>query len=533
MNPRLFATFLFLIGCGLALVPVSSWAAPDAPVPVAEMKNVPLRVFLDAPPQAGPDYYQSRDLRVPIDQATDVPLDVFLDAPEDAGPAFFKKHSRTGQVDAVNDVPLWVYLEAPEDAGPEWFKDGVPVNHVKGVPLRVYLEAPGVAGPEYFTKLLGHEIPNEKPLTEDASLPLPTLTAEVKTQDGEHLALLSFQWLAKTKPASVKRVELWRKVGATGTFEHRSVLDGDGEDVQTDPLAADQAVWYRARVIGAEGYRDGPDVGPVLAQSSLFNWPILNLFLAMLVFCGLILYFYKRSKGGTNLFIRRIDGLDALERAVGRAAEMDRKILFVPGIQDVDDPQTIAGLNILHHVAFLAAKIRAALDVPVARGMVLLAGREVVDSAYLAAGRPAEHKPETVHYLTDDQFGYTAGVDGLIVREKPAAIFFQGTFFAEALVMAETGKQSGAMQIGGTAMVNQLPFFITTCDYTLIGEELYAASAYVSRDPGLVGALKGQDMGKLLALAFLLGGTLLATLFSLFNVPAGIAFVQGLLRVAG
>ncbi len=507
-----------------------AFADEGASTPVAEMKNVPLRVFLDAPADAGPSYFRQQDLRVPIDQVTDVPLDVFLEAPADAGAVYFKQSGRHGQVEKVTDVPLWVYLEAPGDAEPSWFKNGVPLNQVQGVPLRVYLEAPPAAGPEYFSKVIDSQA---SPDRVDDSLPLPQLEAAVHTIKGEARASLSAMWPQAQQARSGLRVEVWRKLGATGFFEHRPGLDGILEAAQEEHLPKREAVWYRLRVLGARGYHDGEEIGPLIAETSFFNGAMLNLFLAVLVICGLILYFYTRSKGGTNLFIRRIDGLDALERAVGRAAEMDRKVVFIPGIQDVDDPQTIAGLNILHHVAKLSAKVRARLDVPVSRSLVMLTGREVVESACLSAGRPEEYKPDTVHYLTDDQFGYTAGVDGLIVREKPAAIFFQGTFFAEALVMAETGKQSGAMQIAGTAMVNQLPFFITTCDYTLIGEELYAASAYVSRDPGLVGALKGQDMGKLLALGFILGGSLLATLFSLLDFPAGILFLQGLLKVAG
>jgi hypothetical protein len=60
--------------------------------------------------------------------------------------------------------------------------------------------------------------------------------------------------------------------------------------------------------------------------------------------------------------------------------------------------------------------------------------------------------------------------------------------------------------------VHQLPFFITACDYTLIGEELYAASAYLSRDPVLLGSLKGQDWGKIVILAVLLLGSALVLL---------------------
>jgi len=87
-----------------------------------------------------------------------------------------------------------------------------------------------------------------------------------------------------------------------------------------------------------------------------------------------------------------------------------------------------------------------------------------------------------------------------------------GGFFAESLLFAETGATTGAIQIAGTDSYTQLPFFITTCDYTLMGEELYAASAYLSKEPRLLGSLKGQDIGKAVFLAVLIAGVILATL---------------------
>jgi hypothetical protein len=70
---------------------------------------------------------------------------------------------------------------------------------------------------------------------------------------------------------------------------------------------------------------------------------------------------------------------------------------------------------------------------------------------------------------------------------------------------------TGAIQIAGTDAFTQLPFFVTTCDYTLMGEELYAASAYLSREPRMLGSLKGQDIGKAFLIAAILFGSLLAT----------------------
>src|SRR5207245_8269800 len=99
-------------------------------------------------------------------------------------------------------------------------------------------------------------------------------------------------------------------------------------------------------------------------------------------------------------------------------------------------------------------------------------------------------------FITGDQFSYTAAVDGIMLREKPAANFYMGSYFAESLLLTETGAGTGAIQIAGTDSDHQLPFFVRTCAYTLIGATLYAASAYLSRAPVLVGTLRGLDFRK-------------------------------------
>ena len=259
---------------------------------------------------------------------------------------------------------------------------------------------------------------------------------------------------------------------------------------------------------------------PSLAAMSKPQWINLrraNVFVFAAALAFAILYFINRAKRGKELFIRKIAGLEAVDDAVGRATEMGRKIYYVPGISDMDNMQTIAGLTILGRVAKVAAEYEARLEVPVSRSMVMVSAREVMKEAYSNAGRPDAFNEDLVYYITDDQFGYAAAMDGLFVREKPAAIFFQGQFYAESLILAETGNSVGAIQIAGTAAPAQIPFFITACDYTLIGEELFAASAYLSKDPKLLGSLKGQDVGKFIFLAAILLGVILIT-FQILNI---------------
>ena len=226
-----------------------------------------------------------------------------------------------------------------------------------------------------------------------------------------------------------------------------------------------------------------------------------------------LMYNVRFAQRGGEFYLRHIPGLKAVEEAGGRSTEMGRPILYVPGIQDMDQVETVAGVIVLGHVAKMTARYETSLNVPVSRSIVMKAAREACRESYMMEGRPDMFNEDMVHYLTDYQFAYAAGVNGIMVREKPAACMYMGKFYAESLILAETGNSIGAIQIAGTASQAQIPFFVTACDYTLIGEEFFAASAYLSKKPELIGGVRGQDMIKIAVIVTIIISTGLMVLY--------------------
>jgi hypothetical protein len=320
----------------------------------------------------------------------------------------------------------------------------------------------------------------------------------------------------------VKGYEIFRATEVEGEYKLVGTTTAGAKYFVDNDVRDKIKYFYKIKV--TDGINTSLSV-PSLAAMSKPQWVNLrraNIFVFAAVLAFAILFFINQAKRGKELFIRKIAGLEAVDDAVGRATEMGRKIYYIPGISDMDNMQTIAGLTILGRVGKVAAEYEARLEVPVARSMVMVSAREVMKEAYSNAGRPDAFNEDLVYYLTDDQFGYAAAVDGLFVRERPAAIFLQGQFYAESLILAETGNSVGAIQIAGTAAPAQIPFFIAACDYTLIGEELFAASAYLSKDPKLLGSLKGQDVGKFIFLAAIVLGVILFT-FKLMDISSWFA----------
>ena len=268
--------------------------------------------------------------------------------------------------------------------------------------------------------------------------------------------------------------------------------------------------FYRVVTVGPGGATPAGSLsGPARATSQWVNTTRSSVFAFTALFFAFVLFYIYSAQAGRKPFVRRIPGIDAIEEAIGRATEMGRPVLFVPGIQDIDDIQTVAGLVILESVARLTAKYETPISVPVSYPIPFTIAQEMVKGGYLHAGRPEQYSPESVRFVSPEQFAYVAAVAGIMLRERPAAHIFMGSFYAESLLLAETGFSTGAIQVAGTANVAQLPFFVVACDYTLIGEELYAASAYLSGEPKLVGSLKGADLIKIVIVIVLLAGCIL------------------------
>ncbi|MBD3170701.1 MAG: hypothetical protein GF307_14580 [candidate division Zixibacteria bacterium] len=286
--------------------------------------------------------------------------------------------------------------------------------------------------------------------------------------------------------AGEKNLE-YMEIGETYYYKLTSVTPQDVESEFTEPVSGvPTADWFHAGK--------------------------LSYFIALFLYISLVLYFIKAAKSGQKLYIRPLGGIEAIDNAIGRATEMGRPILFVLGTGTASDIATIAGYTILGRVARKTAEYQIPVLVPVNEPVMMSVAQETVRNAYIEAGRPDLYDEKNIPYVTAMQFPYVAAVNGIMIREKTATNFYMGLFHAEALLLAETGATTGAIQISGTDQPSQLPFFIAATDFTLIGEELYAASAYLSGQPLLLGPLKAQDYAKALLIVIMVIGLITMTI---------------------
>jgi hypothetical protein len=314
--------------------------------------------------------------------------------------------------------------------------------------------------------------------------------------------------LERVSPSG-EAVEVARVAATEGVFADGPSAEGAEGPPDGQPFA------YRLTTISAVDTLQAPSepsaTQPAVARPQFFNTNRINVLLLLSIFFGFVLYNVHRANRGEKFHVRKLTPVVAIEEAIGRATEMGRPVLYVPGIEEIEDIQTIASMLILGRIAEQTARYDVPLRVPVRSPFVLAVADEVVRSGCMQAGRPDAYQPDRIQFISSEQFAYCAGVNGIILRERPAANLYLGKFYAESLIFAETGFAAGSIQIAGTAEVTQLPFFIAACDYTLIGEEYFAAGAYLTQDPALLSTLTAADWAKILLVTLLVLGAVLQT----------------------
>ncbi|MCR6624259.1 MAG: hypothetical protein NDF58_06795 [archaeon YNP-LCB-024-027] len=265
-------------------------------------------------------------------------------------------------------------------------------------------------------------------------------------------------------------------------------------------------------------------LNPTFAGQILFAGRGSSLVILIL----LIVFFYiglRLAKMGRPPKMRRLTAMDAIDEAVGRCAEMGKPALFTPGITgglaSEQGPQMVASITILSYVAEGCARYDVPLIIDFAQGDAIPLMDETIRLAYLKQGKPEKYDPKMLNYFPG-QSPMVTGILGHLQRLRPAAFFMIGGLYYESVVIGEAANFVGAMTIGGTANTHQLPFIIAVCDYVLIGEEIYAASAYISKDPYQIATIAGEDWIKFVLMALLILGFILE--------PLGIKYISGFLR---
>lgn len=235
----------------------------------------------------------------------------------------------------------------------------------------------------------------------------------------------------------------------------------------------------------------------------------------------LIPFFYciYRVRRGVNISLRAIPAYASLKHLMARAAEAGQPVhvsVGTAGVGSSNTAETLAGLTTLEFLADRAAVSDIPPVMTVTDPTTLPAVQDRLKFAYARQGYPEEYNPLQARFIAPPLQGsavaYAAGVMNLLAHEPAMANVMVGTFGDEYVLMAEPAAQRGMLQVGGTSNPNVLPVAQLTMTQPLLGEEIFAAGAYLYERVGHLGSLLAQDVFRVALVVFILLAVLARTL---------------------
>ncbi len=232
-------------------------------------------------------------------------------------------------------------------------------------------------------------------------------------------------------------------------------------------------------------------------------------FVLVLLAAGLLLLFLFLQRKSAPKF-RAIPALTRLYRAIGLSVEDGTRLLIGLGNTSLLNGHAgapLAGLGMLRQLTERTSlsdqpPVAVAGDAPLA-----ILAQDTLESGYEAAGAPEYYQPTTGRVAGLTPFSAAAGTIPILTDEAVSASVFMGHFGVEAGLLADAAERDNALAVGSSDDVAGQAVWFGTAPETLIGEELFAASAYIGGTPAQAASLTVQDVLRWVIIAALIVGS--------------------------
>jgi hypothetical protein len=233
------------------------------------------------------------------------------------------------------------------------------------------------------------------------------------------------------------------------------------------------------------------------------------LLITAILFVGLTLW---RRRSSTLASLRVIDAYERLNRSVGLAVEMGTRLHISLGRGNFFTARggsALAGLAMLRRLAERTSVSDRPPVVTSGDASLAILSQDTLQSGYRAAGAEDQYRFTTGRLTGLTPFSYAAGALSTIHDENVSANIVIGDLGAEAALLAEASDREDTGLIAASDDLSAQSVFFATSQDPLIGEELFAAGAYVGAGPSHEASLHVQDILRWLIILALILGSLL------------------------
>jgi len=233
----------------------------------------------------------------------------------------------------------------------------------------------------------------------------------------------------------------------------------------------------------------------------------------LVIFSFLFVLLTNRVKGGHRVALRPLPAYERIRVLVSQAIESGRSLHVGLGSGEIggeSGAESFAALTVYDFVARRAVAAGQPVLGTVGSGPVLAAAQGILHRARKEAGLCHTVSGSAVQFYGTDPLAYACGASTVLARESYLASVLCGDL-PSGLWLAESTADQNMVQLGATADPSSAALLWIAVDDAAVGEELYAAGAYLHR-PDHAGSLAAQDLMRIILILSMVAGSLLTYL---------------------
>lgn len=236
-------------------------------------------------------------------------------------------------------------------------------------------------------------------------------------------------------------------------------------------------------------------------------------FVVVFIFLMIILAVASRNQPKQNL--REISAFTRLGRAIGLAVEAGKRMhitLGWGGLIDLKGASALVGLTILERITRLASISDRPPVATSGDGVLGILSQDTLSGTYKAVGAGFQYDPTSGRVTGLTPVSYAAGAMPVIYDEQVSATVLVGHFGSEAALITDAAERNDSLSVAGSDSITATSVFIAAAQEPVIGEELFAAGAYINAGPVHASSLRTQDIFRWVLVGAILIGALLKLL---------------------
>jgi hypothetical protein len=234
--------------------------------------------------------------------------------------------------------------------------------------------------------------------------------------------------------------------------------------------------------------------------------------LVIVVIAALLLVAFTFLRRRTPAVLRHIAAFERLNHAIGLAVENGTRLHISLGrgnLFTARGASAFAGLAMLRRLAESTSVSDRPPIVTSGDASLSILSQDTLQAGYKAAGAEEQYRASTGRLTGLTPFSYAAGTIPVTRDENVSANVVLGDFGAEAALLAEAADRENTHLIAASDNLSAQSVFYVAAQDPLIGEELFAAGAYVGAGPSHEASLQVQDVLRWLIIVAILIGAFL------------------------